>query len=391
MNVLTLCAEPRTLRCAWYDDAVRPPRWQHTRARDVQARDRGESVADELREVRRALAAEALGELPDAVGIHLRHGGEVLGGPARSTPGVLSAVQEVSAQAPLHIPPTLALARACQQVFVGVPVWLVPETAFFSELPPRERVYGLDAETRRALGVRRFGYHGLFHAAACELVAAQRRRSGARAPARILSICLAARPEVAAVRGDRPVMVTSGATPLEGLPGMTSCGELDAGIVLTLAQELGVGPEQLDLMLTRESGLSALVGEALSLGELLRSSSPRTRLARDVLAYRLLLACGAGCGALGGLDALVFSGPYAADGQCLAPALVSALQGALRQPSSPIGVWFLEDPLERVLADAALEAMARERSRDRAVPGGAHEKRASRRAAEVAWSADSCC
>ena len=361
MNVLTLRREPKALWCGWYDDTVRPPRWQQNRARDGRARDQGDATAEEIRELRRALEGEALGELPDAVGIHLRHGGDVLEAPTRVTRAVLAALGEASAQAPLHIPPTVALAEACQQVLAGVPVWLVPETAFFSRLPERERVYGLDAETRRALGVRRYGYHGLFHAAACELVRAQRLRRGDRGVARIVSICLAPRPEVAAVRGDRAVMVTSGATPLEGLPGMTSCGELDAGIVLWLAQELGAGPEQLDLLLSRKSGLSALVGEALSLGELLRSSSRRTRLAREVFTYRLLLACGAGSGALGGVDALVFSGPHAADGQHLASELRSGLESALRQRSSPIDVWLLEDSLERLLADATLEAVARER------------------------------
>ena len=73
--------------------------------------------------------------------------------------------------------------------------------------------------------------------------------------ARIISICLEPQPEVAAVKGLRALMVTSGATPLEGIPGHTTCGQIDPSIVLTLSESAGWGPEKINTELTKQSGL----------------------------------------------------------------------------------------------------------------------------------------
>jgi len=356
MNVLTLRLTSRALCCGWYVPELREPRWQHTSSWEPGAAVLGDSVATQLFAARRMLSSIVSGSAPDAIGIHLRHGGEVLDRPTRASEDVLDALKVVAAQAPLHIPPTLGLARIASQIFAGSPVWLVPETAFFCGLPVREQIYGLAGETRRALGVRRFGYHGLYHEAACDLVIGQRIRAGNQGPARVLSVCLEPQSELAAVRGRQPVMVTSGATPLEGLPGETSCGELDPGIVLNLARDFSIGPEQLDALLSRQSGLRALAGQPLSLGQILRSTSRNTRLAREVFAYRLLAACGAGCGALGGADALVFSGRYARQAEELATQLSEALVCALQGQTEPVCVHYLHEPLDRLLADATIRA-----------------------------------
>jgi acetate kinase len=92
------------------------------------------------------------------------------------------------------------------------------------------------------LALRRWGYHGLFHEAASMEAGRAWRKRGFDQPARILSICLEAQPEIAAVLGRRPITVTSGATPLEGLPGETNSGEIDPAVALALAGEAGLGP-----------------------------------------------------------------------------------------------------------------------------------------------------
>jgi acetate kinase len=254
------------------------------------------------------------------------------------------------------------------------PVVFFFETAFFADLPARERIYGLDADMTKALGLRRFGFHGIFHEAACR-EASRRPRAGnggtdvcegergRRAPARILSICLEPRPELAAVIGSRPVMVTSGATPLEGLPGETTCGEIDPSIVLTLARKLHWGPEEVNAALTRDSGLTGLVGRPVTFAEAFTSSDGEVKSALEIFKYRLLLACGAGLAAMGGVDAVVFSGRYARLGATLAPWLADRLEFPGVTRKAPIRTVIFEEPLDRILADSAPAAVLSGNSR----------------------------
>lgn len=238
----------------------------------------------------------------------------------------------------------------------GAPVVLVFETAFFTALPERERSYGLDAELMHSMGLRRYGFHGIFHEGACREMARRAREAGGRTPQRLLSIVLEPKPEVAAVFGNRPLTVTSGATPLEGIPSETSCGELDPGIILALSREKGWGPEQINSALTRESGLLGLVGRRITFDELFSSDAADLAEARAVIRYRLLLACGAGIAAMSGLDGIVFSGRYADSGPQLGPWLTARIR--LKGDSPTPARWeCFRTPLSRLVADAAITAV----------------------------------
>lgn len=302
------------------------------------------ALVDRLREMgaefRRAAGAE-----PEAAALLTPYGGSAFPAAAPADAQSVARLEALASQAPLDAPVASHLARCWMNAFPRTPLTLLFETAFFTALPEREHSYGLDAERTNALSARRYGYHGLFHAAACRH--GGRARRIADGPARLLSIVLEPKPELAAVLGRRPLTVTSGATPLEGLPGETSGGELDAGIVLALAREKGWGPEQINHVLTRESGLLGLTGRRIALDALFESTEPELELARDLMRYRLLLACGAGIAALGGLDGILFSGRYAPLGERLGPWLAAKI----RLKSGPVRWECLATPLARLVAD----------------------------------------
>jgi acetate kinase len=362
MDVLTLDPGLRELPFAYLSGDLREDPVVQSRLDIDQRRPHGEAALDAVRAVRGVCPV-----VPRVVAVRAVHGGDVLDGPTVATPDVLDSLGDAVACAPMHLPALLSVTRACFEVFPEATVVVVPETAFFNDLPLREQIYGLSTETRRALGVRRFGFHGLLHRAACEFVAAQRSGGGRREPARVLSLCLERRPELAAVRGMRPLMVTSGATPLEGLPGETHCGELDPGIVLQLVKHTGLAPEQIDVLLTRESGLRGLAGANLSVGEVLSRATPETRLAREVFEYRTLLACGSGVAALGGLDAIALCGRYARNAPALGASVRQRLALALGLRASDVQLVTLEASLEQTLARAAVDC-ARRAARSRAYP-----------------------
>ena len=300
----------------------------------------------------------------EPLAIRLLYGGSAFPGPVALTGETAARLRSLAAGAPLHIAAALRLVEAVLRAPDARAVLLF-ETSFFTALPEREYAAGVDPDLASRMDLRRFGYRGLFHEAAVRSLAREWHKSG-RPARRTLSICLEPKPELTAVLGARPVMVTGGMTPLEGLPGETSCGDLDPSIILALAQELKWGPEQIDAALSRESGLSGLAGRRVTLPEVF-GSAPELAEARRVFEHRLLLAAGAGAAALGGVDGIVFSGVYAGLGSRLGPWLAARLALAGGPDSAP--PWtLLRRSLPEVIADAARPLLANASSSAPAAP-----------------------
>jgi len=301
--------------------------------------------------------------LPDAIGIRALFGGEPFPAPTFVSQQVLQQLGALAHQAPLHVPRLVELIQAAQRVFVATPIVLAFETSFFVDLPQRERWYGLDPQWMQSQALRRFGYHGIFHDAAVRHVASQLRVTLPR----VLSVCLEPRPELAACQGRRPVMVTGGNTPIEGLPGETTCGDVDPSVVLKLAHDTRWGPEETSRVLSCESGLLGLTGRATTISEVLADADNPAPLARDLLRNCLLRACGAGIAALGGLDAIVYSGRHAASGPTLHTWLDDHLARAIGR-STPYAV--LGRTLCQLVGDIVrVETLGQERQTAGAGPG----------------------
>lgn len=283
---------------------------------------------------------------PDLVGFYTPFGGEAFGEIEEIDAGAMVKLEALVPRAPLHVPILLRALHAVEAAFPASRRILVCGSSFFANLPDGERHYAVDADLRNRLAIRRTGYNGLYHKAAADGV-----NEG-----RVLSICLEPRPEATAVLGGRPVMVTGGATPLEGLPGQSSCGEIDPGMVLILCQEHGLGPEEIAQMLTREGGLKGLAGRSTTISELFLDETPDLKLPREVLLYRLLQVTGSALAAMNGIDAIVFSGRHARAGKRIGEWLLQKLEQLPGRPK-PI-VKIMETPFEELLLDEVIGGTA---------------------------------
>ena len=292
--------------------------------------------------------------VPNVVVFRIPYGGDVFAGPTRMDAAAITRLESLVEHAPLHLPGIVALIRACSTVFKGVPVVGTFETTFFRDLPAHEHLYAVDAKVSRSLHLRRYGYYGHLHQHACRFAEAEL----ALKKARLLSICLEPRPELAAVVGDKPVMVTGGATPLEGLPGEHTSGDIDPSIILTLVQDKWGGLEKINMALTQQSGLLGLAGCTVKLSDLYDSDSPQAQLGRKVFDYRLLLAGGAAIAAMDGLDGIVFSGRYHASGQVLGPWVTSTLGKAIRGQSSRLRWCIFNRSCHSIIARLAEELVS---------------------------------
>jgi acetate kinase len=238
---------------------------------------------------------EALADLgrPDAVGHRIVHGGERFREPVVIDDDVEAALRELTALAPLHQPKSLAALGAVSAELEDVPAVACFDTAFHADLPEAASTYALPAEWRERWRIRRYGFHGLSHAWAA-------RRAGG---GRVVTCHLGAGASLAAVRDGRCVDTTMGFTPLEGLVMATRSGSVDPGLLLWLLEETGMAERELANALEHESGLLALAGT-----EDMREVVARGGLALDVYLHRLRAHIAAMAAALGGLDALVFTG-----------------------------------------------------------------------------------
>jgi acetate kinase len=246
-----------------------------------------------------AAELEALGAA-DAVGHRIVHGGERFRDPVVIDSDVETALRELTALAPLHQPKSLAALDAVRAVLPGVPAVACFDTAFHATLTAAASTYALPRAWRERWGLRRYGFHGLSHAWAA-------RRAGG---GRVVTCHLGAGASLAAVHDGRCVDTTMGFTPLEGLVMATRSGSVDPGLLLWLLEETGMPERELAEALEHESGLLALAGTA-DMREVLAGverRDPDSILALDVYVHRLRAAIAAMAAALGGLDALVFTG-----------------------------------------------------------------------------------
>ncbi len=273
-------------------------------ARAVGAADAGAAVALALDEfASRGVLAAGLA----AVGHRVVHGGERYSGPVLVDDSVEAMIASLAPLAPLHNPAALAGIRAARARLGEVPHVAVFDTAFHATLPRRAREYALPRALAARLGIRRYGFHGTSHAsvaaAAADWLAAD------PATLRLVTCHLGAGASVTAVEYGRSIDTSMGLTPLEGVVMATRAGDLDPGALLVLLRS-GLSVEELERLLNHESGLLGMTGSAdmREVERRARDGDDACRAALTVYAYRVRKYIGAYAAAMGGVDAIVFTG-----------------------------------------------------------------------------------
>ncbi|MGD1050753.1 MAG: acetate/propionate family kinase [Solirubrobacteraceae bacterium] len=244
----------------------------------------------------------------DVVGHRIVHGGERFREAVVVDAGVEAAMRQLADLAPLHQAKSLAALDAVSAALPDVAAVACFDTAFHATLPAAASTYALPASWRERFGLRRYGFHGLSHAwvarRAPELLGRE------AAGLRLVSAHLGAGASLCAIAGGRSVDTTMGFTPLEGLVMATRSGSVDPGLLFWLLDHSELSPGEVAGALEHESGLLGLAGSADMREVLARAGDgeQQARLALDVYLHRLRAAIAAMAAALGGLDALVFTG-----------------------------------------------------------------------------------
>lgn len=240
----------------------------------------------------------------DVIGHRIVHGGRRYLAPVRIDPAVVAALGELTDLAPLHQPKSLAALDAVARALPDVPAVACFDTAFHATLPAAAATYALPRAWRERWDLRRYGFHGLSHAYASRRVT---ELSGAT---RVVICHLGAGASLAAVRDGRSIDTTMGFTPLDGLVMATRPGSIDPGLLLWLLEHGEMRERDMAHALEHDAGLMGLAGTN-DMREILaraHSGDDVCRLALDVYLHRLRAGIAAMAAALGGFEAVAFTG-----------------------------------------------------------------------------------
>lgn len=245
----------------------------------------------------------------DAVGHRVVHGGETFSGSVFITDEVVKVLQDNIELAPLHNPPNIKGIQACQRILPDTPQCGVFDTAFHSHMPPKSYLYGIPYELYKKYKIRRYGFHGTSH-----LYVSQRAADLLGKDIKNLKIITAHLGNgcsITAVKNGQSIDTSMGFTPLEGLLMGTRSGDLDPSLILYIMAKEGLTVGEANTLLNKHSGLIGISGESSDMREILtavKDNQQRAKWAFEIFCYRIKKYIGAYASAMGGLDALVFTG-----------------------------------------------------------------------------------
>jgi acetate kinase len=245
----------------------------------------------------------------DAVGHRVVHGGEKFSNSALVTPGVRAAIEECIAIAPLHNPPNLAGITACEKIFPGMPQVAVFDTAFHQSMPQHAFMYGLPYEQYEKFHIRKYGFHGTSHEYVARRCALLMKKDFDKV--RLITCHMGNGSSITAVKYGKSFDTSMGLTPLEGVVMGTRTGDMDPAVLLHIMDKQKLSPQEMNRLLNNLSGVKGISGisnDMRLLTEKAGEGNHRAQLALDIFVYRVVKYIGAYVAAMGGADAIVFTG-----------------------------------------------------------------------------------
>ncbi len=245
-----------------------------------------------------------------AIGHRVVQGGTKFSASVKITEDVIAGAEEFSDLAPLHNPACIAGIRACQQVFSSdIPQVAVFDTAFHQTMPEKAYIYPFPYEYFEKYSIRKYGFHGTSH----RYVSARLAQLLGKPleELKVITCHLGNGSSIAAVDHSKCVDTTMGLTPLDGLIMGTRCGSVDPSAATYIAEKEGMTLAQLNDMMNKKSGVLGISGvssDNRDVSAAAEAGNKRAQLALDIQKYEISKYIGAFAAAMGGVDAVLFTG-----------------------------------------------------------------------------------
>jgi acetate kinase len=302
-----------------------------------------------------------------AAGHRVVHGGTHFSGPQPITAAAMEKLTAIAPLAPLHMPHNLAAIRAVSRRRPELPQVACFDTAFHAKQPATATRLALPRAYGDA-GLRRYGFHGLSYEYVVGALAQE--TPDKVLPRRLIAAHLGNGASMCAIQDGRSVATTMGFSTLDGLMMGTRCGSLDPGVLLYLLDHEGLDTAALSALLYDRSGLLGVSGISSDMRTLLASPKPEAAEAIELYCARIVREIGSLAAAMGGLDALVFTGGV---GENAAPIRATICAGArwlgveldeaanarhgpcLTDPANRVTAWVIPTDEELVIARHTLK------------------------------------
>ncbi len=249
---------------------------------------------------------ESMSEI-SAVGHRVLHGGEKFSGSVIINDDVIAAIEECCELGPLHNPHNLTGIRACAEIMPTVPQVAVFDTGFHQTMPDYVYLYALPYEYYEKYKIRRYGFHGTSHRYVSQRAAAMLGKKDIK----IVTCHLGNGSSISAVVDGKCLDTTMGLTPAEGIMMGTRAGSIDPAIIPLLMEKENMSPKDIDTMINKKSGIlgvSQVTSDNRDIEEGARNGNERYKLIENMLCHQLTKYIGGFAAAMGGIDAVVFTG-----------------------------------------------------------------------------------
>ena len=245
-----------------------------------------------------------------AVGHRVLHGGEKFSGSVLVNEDVINAIIECSELGPLHNPHNLTGIRACEEIMgKDCPQVAVFDTGFHQTMPDYAYLYALPYEYYEKYKIRRYGFHGTSHRYISKRAAEMLGKDIKNL--KIVTCHLGNGSSVAAIDGGKCLDTSMGLTPLEGLIMGTRCGSIDPAIVPLIMEKEHMTPKEVDEMMNKKSGIlgvSQKTSDNRDIEAGAKAGDKRCQLIENMIVHQLVKLIGGYAAAMGGVDAVVFTG-----------------------------------------------------------------------------------
>ncbi|MBS5857124.1 MAG: acetate/propionate family kinase [Clostridia bacterium] len=251
---------------------------------------------------------ESLDEI-NAIGHRLVHGGEKISKSVLIDDEVKNVLKEYTDLAPLHNPACLLGIEACEEVFPTKPMVGVFDTAFHQTVPKEKYIYPIPYEYYKKYSVRKYGFHGTSHMYVSNRLAELENKN--IEDLKIVTCHLGQGSSICAIQGGKSIDTSMGLTPLGGISMVTRSGDLDPSVVTYIMKKENLTPEEMENILNKEAGISAISGLAPDfrvIEEESNNGSEMAKIAIEEFNYSVATYIAKYAMAMNGVDYIVFTG-----------------------------------------------------------------------------------
>lgn len=243
----------------------------------------------------------------DAIGHRVVHGGEYFDDAVLVNDDVIKKIEELAGLAPLHNPANLMGIKVIQKLLPNTPQVVVFDTAFHQTMPDYAYRYPVPEEDYTELKVRKYGFHGTSH----KFVSNRASELLGKKDSKIIVCHLGNGASISAVKDGKVIDTSMGLTPLAGVMMGTRCGDIDPAVPLYIMQKRNLSASETDTRLNKKSGLLGIFGKSSDFRDVqdaMINGDKRAKLAYEMFCYRVRSYIGSYIVALGGVDAIAFTG-----------------------------------------------------------------------------------